>query len=147
MASLYQTTTNIGKIQGVPVLTGGSPSGTPTGTPSPTATGTPSPTASGTLKDGTYVGAPGTVTLQEVPGEVYTDTVTIVVTSGRITNVTAALSTIPNRTSAFLAGDANTTLIAQAIANNGQVTNVSGATVTANAFKSSLQDALIQAGK
>lgn len=144
--TLTQTTTNIGKIQGVPVLTGGSPSGTPTGTPSPTATGTPSPTASGTLKDGTYTGAPASITIPEVPGEVYTDTVTIVVTSGKISNVTAALSTIPNRTSAFLASDANTTLIAQAIANNGIVSNVSGATYTAVGFKASLQSAITQAG-
>jgi hypothetical protein len=137
---LTKTTTNIGTIQGKPVFS--TPTASPSGTPSPT------PTSVGTvLKDGTYVGPASPVTVPEVPGEVYTDTVTITVTSGKISNVTATLGTIPNRTSQLIAGDANTQLIAQAIANNGKISNVSGATYTYNGFNTSLQGALALAAQ
>jgi len=149
--SLNTTTTNTASVTGVAVFDGGG-TGTPSTTPTPTTTATPTqtptptPTSTGPVYvDGTYTGLAANITVPEVPNEVYTDTVTVIISGGKVSNVTAKLGTIPNRTSTIIAQDCNTQMIAEAIANNGQVTSVSGATYTAIGFKASLQDALTKA--
>jgi uncharacterized repeat protein (TIGR01451 family) len=149
--------TNNAKVTGTPVL----PTSTPTATPSPTSTPTPtpSPTATGgTVKDGTYTGVTATVNVAD-QGLTYPIQVQATVSGGKLTAVTVPVFGASDTTSknigkynvATLAAmnndPANPTMIYEAI--TGQTANIatiSGATYTTAGFKTSLADALKQAG-
>jgi len=161
--------TNNAQVSATPVIPSGTPSpstsSTPTPTPSPTPTGTttptptPSPTATGsTIKDGVYTGAVATVTVPDA-NETYQMQIQATISGGKITAITCPVFTATDSTSknigkyniatmASLNNDpTNPTMIYEAI--NGQTANIaaiSGATYTTNGFKTSLADALKQAG-
>jgi uncharacterized protein with FMN-binding domain len=153
--------TNNAKVTGTPVLPSSTatPTPTPTGTVTPTPTPTPSPTATGsTIKDGTYLGKQATVV---VAGEniSYPMQVQAVVSGGKITAITVPVFAATDTTSknigkfnvatmASLNSDpANPTMIFEALqAQSANIAVISGATYTTAGFKTSLADALVQAG-
>lgn len=153
--------TNNAKVTGTPVL----PTSTPTATPSPTATPTatptptPSPTATGSnVKDGTYTGAAATVNVTD-QGLTYPIQVAATISGGKITAITVPVFGATDNTSknigkfnvatmASLNSDpANPTMIFEALqAQSANIATISGATYTTAGFKTSLADALKQAG-
>ena len=167
--------TNDAKVTGTPVIPSStatptpSPSPTSTGTPtptpspSPTSTGTPtptpSPTATGsTVKDGTYTGAAATVNVAD-QGLTYPIQVQATISGGKITAITCPVFGATDATSknigkynvATLASmnndPANPTMIYEALTNQtANIAAISGATYTTAGFKTSLADALKQAG-
>jgi uncharacterized protein with FMN-binding domain len=104
-----------------------------------TRTAAPSPTAAGTgLKSGTFAGSGA--------AERYgTVTVTITVSGGRMTGVSAAYATSSSE-SRQISNAAFPTLRQEALtAQSARIATVSGATYTSNAYKVSLQSALDKA--
>ena len=151
--------TNNAKVTGTPVL----PTSTATPTPTPTGTTTPTPTPSptatgGTVKDGTYLGKQATVVVAG-EGISYPMQVQAVVSGGKITAITVPVFAATDTTSknigkfnvatmASLNNDpANPTMIFEALAaQSANIAVISGATYTTAGFKTSLADALVQAG-
>ena len=151
--------TNNAKVTGTPVL----PTSTATPTPNPTGTTTPTPTPSptatgGTVKDGTYLGKQATVVVAG-EGISYPMQVQAVVSGGKITAITVPVFAATDTTSknigkfnvatmASLNNDpANPTMIFEALAaQSANIAVISGATYTTAGFKTSLADALVQAG-
>jgi uncharacterized protein with FMN-binding domain len=90
-------------------------------------------------KDGTYTGT----TVQHRYGAV---TVTVTISGGKITNVTAQADSAGNGRSASINSQAVPIMKSEVLAaNSGNVQTVSGATYTTTAYITSLQSALAQA--
>jgi uncharacterized protein with FMN-binding domain len=107
----------------------------PTAAPKTTA---PKPPTTGGLKTGTFAGAPST-------NEYGTIKVTITVSAGKVTNVTASYPTSPSRT-AGINSNAIPKLRQEALtAQSAKINTISGATYTSGSYKISLQSALDQA--
>ncbi|GEM_PF-3080493 len=117
-----------------PTMTGGGgPTGTATSTPQPT------PTSGGALKNGTFIG-PG------VTDKFGTVQVTITVSGGQLTNVSASYSSSSDNISHINGKNAPTVLRQEALtAQSSNITKVSGATYYSNSYKSSLGSALTTA--
>ena len=155
--------TNNAKVTGTPVLPATTATPTPTPTPTPTGTTTPtptpSPTATGaTVKDGTYLGKQATVVVAG-EGISYPIQVQAVVAGGKITAITVPVFAATDTTSknigkynvatlaAMNSDPANPTMIFEALAaQSANIAVISGATYTTAGFKTSLADALVQAG-
>ena len=151
--------TNNAKVTGTPVIPSSTATPTPTPTGTVTPTPTPSPTATGsTIKDGTYLGKQATVV---VAGEniSYPMQVQAVVSGGKITAITVPVFAATDTTSKNIgkynvatlasmnADPANPTMIFEALAaQSANIAVISGATYTTAGFKTSLADALVQAG-
>ncbi|HEY0699234.1 MAG TPA: FMN-binding protein [Micromonospora sp.] len=126
------------------------PAVTPSGSARPTTSAKATPSsgtrtssaprpASGGLRDGTFAGAAYT-------HEHGTVKVTITVSGGRMTNVTATYPTSPAR-AASINNDAIPKLRQEALAaQSARIATVSGATLTSGAYRNSLQSALDRAG-
>lgn len=114
------------------------PTGTKTTAPAGgTKTAAPKPAATG-LKSGTFTGAPSTHRYGTVQ-------VTITVSGGKVTKATATYPT-DRSTSAEINNDAVPKLISETLsAQSARIATVSGATLTSNAYKISLQSALDKA--
>jgi uncharacterized protein with FMN-binding domain len=107
----------------------------PTATPTTTAA---KPPATGGLRTGTFAGAPST-------NEYGTIKVTITVSGGKVTNLTASYPTSPSRT-ASINSNAIPKLRQEALtAQSAKIDTVSGATYTSGSYKISLQSAVDQA--
>jgi uncharacterized repeat protein (TIGR01451 family) len=153
--------TNNAKVTGTPVIPSSTatPTPTPTGTVTPTPTPTPSPTATGgTVKDGTYLGKQATVVVAG-EGISYPIQVQATVSGGKLTAVTVPVFGATDTTSknigkynvatlaAMNSDPANPTMIFEALqAQSANIAVISGATYTTAGFKTSLADALVQAG-
>jgi uncharacterized protein with FMN-binding domain len=158
--------TNAARVTATPVLQpSATPTSTSTPTPSPSPTGTttptptPSPTATGsTIKDGTYLGAVATVNVTD-QGLTYPIQIQATISGGKITAITCPVFGATDNTSknigkynvATLASmnsdPANPTMIFEAlVAQSSNIAAISGATYTTAGFKTSLADALKQAG-
>ena len=151
--------TNNAKVTGTPVLPSSTATPTPTPTGTVTPTPTPSPTATGsTVKDGTYTGAAATVNVAD-QGLTYPIQVQATISGGKITAITVPVFGATDTTSknigkynvATLASmnndPANPTMIYEALTNQtSNIATISGATYTTAGFKTSLADALKQAG-
>lgn len=151
--------TNNAKVTGTPVLPSSTAAPTPTPTGTVTPTPTPSPTATGsTIKDGTYLGKQATVVVAG-EGISYPIQVQATVSGGKLTAVTVPVFAATDTTSknigkynvATLAAmnndPANPTMIFEALqAQSANIAVISGATYTTAGFKTSLADALVQAG-
>ena len=151
--------TNLARVTATPVIpeTSTSPSPTPTGTVTPTPT--PSPTATGgTIKDGTFLGKQATVVVAG-EGISYPIQVQATVSGGKLTAVTVPVFGATDTTSknigkynvatlaAMNSDPANPTMIFEALqAQSANIAVISGATYTTAGFKTSLADALVQAG-
>jgi uncharacterized protein with FMN-binding domain len=112
-----------------------------TGTTATTSGTTKATTTSGstTYKDGTYTGT--TVTHQY--GSV---AVTVTISGGKITNVTAQAASAGDRRSSSINSQAIPMMKTEVLsANSAKVSTVSGATYTTTAYISSLQSALAKA--
>jgi uncharacterized protein with FMN-binding domain len=149
--------THTAKVTGTPVL----PTVTPTAPPSASATPTPSASSSTpAVTDGTYTGTAVTV---NVPGQGVTGTMQVaaVVSGGKLTGINVLQCPSNEATSknicyyqvatrASNTDAAAPTMIFEAIAagsaNGVTVASTSGATYTGPAFKTSLSNALQQAG-
>lgn len=117
------------------------PSTTPAlaSTPTPPPAPTPPPVPAGP-KDGTYTGS---VAQAGSRGPVQ---VQVVIAGGKITNISFLSSPTASPVSVSIFDTASPTLVQEAIAaQSANVTTVSGATLTSNAFKQSLASALAQA--
>jgi uncharacterized protein with FMN-binding domain len=109
-----------------------------TGTTSTTNSNTTT-SGSTSLKDGTYTGT----TVQHRYGAV---TVTVTISGGKITNVTAQADSAGDRRSASINSQAVPIMKSEVVsANSGNVQTVSGATYTTTAYVTSLQSALAKA--
>ena len=151
--------TNNAKVTGTPVLPSSTATPTPTPTGTVTPTPTPSPTATGsTVKDGTYTGAAATINVAD-QGLTYPIQVQATISGGKITAITVPVFGATDTTSknigkynvATLASmnndPANPTMIYEALTNQtSNIATISGATYTTAGFKTSLADALKQAG-
>ena len=114
---------------------------TNTGTTTSTSTTNSNTTTSGgtSLKDGTYTGT----TVQHRYGSV---TVTVTISGGKITNVTAQADSAGDRRSASINSQAVPIMKSEVLAaGSGNVQTVSGATYTTTAYITSLQSALAKA--
>jgi uncharacterized protein with FMN-binding domain len=114
---------------------------TVTNTTTTTGTNNSNTTTSGStsLKDGTYTGT----TVQHRYGAV---TVTVTISGGKITNVTAQADSAGDRRSASINSQAVPIMKSEVVsANSGNVQTVSGATYTTTAYITSLQSALAKA--
>jgi hypothetical protein len=153
--------TNNAKVTGTPVIPSSTatPTPTPTGTVTPTPTPTPSPTATGgTVKDGTFTGVAATVNVAD-QGLTYPIQVAATISGGKITAITVPVFGATDSTSknigkynvatlaAMNSDPANPTMIFEALAaQSSNIATISGATYTTSGFKTSLADALKQAG-
>src|SRR5438132_10212552 len=134
-ASLPTTTPTSATTTTTPGTTSAAPTAgaTATSTAVATAAATASTAATSAYKDGTYTGT-GTSRRGNV-------SVSVTVSSGRITNVTISNITTQYPVSRIAS------LPAQVVSRqNGQVDNISGATYSATAFRTAVQAALAQAG-
>jgi uncharacterized protein with FMN-binding domain len=114
-----------------------SPETSPTPSPTPTATPTPTPTPS---SDGTYTGDSVGTRFGNVE-------VAVTISGGTITDVTAVHLTDREGRSVQISNRAAPILQQEVLASqSADVANVSGATYTSQAYLSSLQSALDQAG-
>jgi uncharacterized protein with FMN-binding domain len=114
---------------------------TVTNTTTTTGTNNSNTTTSGStsLKDGTYTGT----TVQHQYGAV---TVTVTISGGKISNVTAQADSAGNGRSASIDSQAVPIMKSEVLAaNSGNVQTVSGATYTTTAYITSLQSALAKA--
>ena len=120
------------------------PSGTkvtsgPTPTGAPTTTTAPPPPPPGGLKNGSFTGAGTTDKFGTV-------TVTITVSGGQVTNLSATYSSSSENISHINGKNAPTVLRQEALtAQSSNIAKVSGATYYSNSYKSSLQSALTKA--
>ena len=115
---------------------------TNTGTTTSTSTNSNTTTTSGgtSLKDGTYTGT----TVQHRYGSV---TVTVTISGGKITNVTAQALDPGDRRSQSIDSQVVPIMKSEVLAaNSANVQTVSGATYTTGAYITSLQSALAKAG-
>lgn len=121
------------------------PSTSTTATPSPSTTATPSPSA--TASDPSTAGVTGTFT-GAVSSTRFGDVqVSITVADGTITDVTALKLTDKEQKSVSISNRAAPVLRQEVLAaQSAQVKSVSGATYTSDAYLTSLQSALDQAG-
>lgn len=113
-----------------------------TGTNSTSTTNSKTTTTSGStsFKDGTYTGT----TVQHRYGAV---TVTVTISGGKITNVSAQADSAGDRRSASINSQAVPIMKSEVLAaNSADVQTVSGATYTTTAYITSLQAALAKAG-
>lgn len=118
---------------------GSTAASTTTGTTTGTTTTGSAAAASGTYTDGTYTGTTTTFRFGTV-------TVTATISGGRITSLTETLVSDGDRHSDQINARAVPTLKSSILAANGaDVTTVSGATYTSDAYLTSLQSALDQA--
>ena len=145
------TTATTGATASSTATTGATTSSTPTSgtTTSSTATsgtttssGTTSSSSSSssgtTYKDGTYTGT-------NVSERFGTVQVTVTISGGKITNVQAATTVYEQRSSQFVSRATSVLKPAVIAANSANVSTVSGATYTSQAYLSSLQSALDKA--
>jgi uncharacterized protein with FMN-binding domain len=111
-----------------------------TGTTSTSTTNSKTTTSGSTsYKDGTYTGT----TVQHRYGAV---TVTVTISGGKITNVTAQADSAGDRRSASINSQAVPIMKSEVLAaSSGDVQTVSGATYTTTAYITSLQSALAKA--
>lgn len=125
------TSTNTGTNAGT--------SGTTGTTSGSTSTKTTSTSGSGSYKDGTYTGT----TVTHRYGSV---TVTVTISGGKITNVTANAVTDGDRRSESINSQAIPLMKSEVLAaNSANVSTISGATYTTTAYVTSLQSALAKA--
>lgn len=119
---------------------GGGATTIPAASPTPTgSTSSSSGTQTATLKDGTYTGA----VISTAKGDVQ---VSVTVSGGKITDVTAVKYPNDNPRSQSISGAAVATLSEETVdAQSANIQMVSGATETSTGFIGSLQDALNQA--
>jgi uncharacterized protein with FMN-binding domain len=114
-------------------------SNTGTNTSTSTNSNTTATSGSTSYKDGTYTGT----TVQHRYGAV---TVTVTISGGKITNVTAQADSAGDRRSASINSQAVPIMKSEVLAaNSGNVQSVSGATYTTTAYITSLQSALAKA--
>ena len=130
----------VGTANGATVTTTTTGSTATTGTTATsTSTGKTTTTGSTSYKDGTYTGT----TVQHRYGAV---TVTVTISGGKITNVTAQADSAGDRRSASINSQAVPIMKSEVLAaGSGNVQTVSGATYTTTAYITSLQSALAQA--
>ncbi len=122
-------------------VTGTTPttSGTTTSRTTSTTSGTTTSSSTGTYTDGTYTGATATHRFGSV-------TVTVTISGGKITNVTANVVNDGQGKSNQINSSAVPTIKSRVIAaNSASVSTVSGATYTTGAYLTSLQSALSKA--
>ena len=82
-----------------------------------------------------------------VPGSQNSVTVTITLSNSVITNASASYAA-PTRFSVYLIGQAVPILNSEAVsANSAQISSVGGATLVSDAYRSSLQSALLNSGR
>lgn len=109
------------------------------GSTSGTSTKTTTTSGSGSYKDGTYTGT----TVTHRYGSV---TVTVTISGGKITNVTANAVTDGDRRSESINSQAIPLMKSEVLAaNSAKVSTISGATYTTTAYVTSLQSALAKA--
>ncbi len=130
----------VGTANGATVTTTTTGSTATTGTTATsTSTGKTTTTGSTSYKDGTYTGT----TVQHRYGAV---TVTVTISGGKITNVTAQADSAGDRRSASINSQAVPIMKSEVLAaGSGNVQTVSGATYTTTAYITSLQSALAKA--
>ncbi|MFZ2166115.1 MAG: FMN-binding protein [Propionibacteriaceae bacterium] len=135
------TTATTGATASSTATTGATTSSTATSgttTSSGTTSSSSSSSSGTTYKDGTYTGT-------NVSERFGTVQVTVTISGGKITNVQAATTVYEQRSSQFVSRATSVLKPAVIAANSANVSTVSGATYTSQAYLSSLQSALDKA--
>ncbi len=128
-----------GSARPTPGPSGTKVTGGPTPTGAPTTTTAPPPPPPGGLKNGSFTGAGTTDKFGTV-------SVTIPVSGGQVTNLSATYSSSSENISHINGKNAPTVLRQEALtAQSSNIAKVSGATYYSNSYKSSLQSALTKA--